>query len=240
MAQRRKNKKPKVVEADRPEETEEPSAGGTSPDEALARAGDDGEADEASEPSDDAEASGEDQADEEDDAAEGDRAEGDDAGPDELLAASAEGEEGDDEQAAAQLGSERYVLAGFFAVGMIGAYILGRAIQAVWMGASNKTWFSQAVPWLAAVQEDEKGSISLALGAVVALVLVVRTYRKPEVRAWTDGVAAELAKVVWPTRKEVWNSTVIVIAASTVATVYLALLDRLWAFITNIVYGDGS
>ena len=32
----------------------------------------------------------------------------------------------------------------------------------------------------------------------------------------------------------------IVIAASTVATVYLALLDRLWAFITNIVYGDGS
>jgi len=25
-----------------------------------------------------------------------------------------------------------------------------------------------------------------------------------------------------------------------VATVYLALLDRLWAFITNLVYGTGS
>jgi hypothetical protein len=25
-----------------------------------------------------------------------------------------------------------------------------------------------------------------------------------------------------------------------VSTIYLALLDRLWAFITNIVYGDGS
>jgi hypothetical protein len=25
-----------------------------------------------------------------------------------------------------------------------------------------------------------------------------------------------------------------------VATIYLALLDWLWAFVTNIVYGDGS
>jgi preprotein translocase subunit SecE len=60
------------------------------------------------------------------------------------------------------------------------------------------------------------------------------------VRAWADEVAAELAKVVWPSRKDVTNSTFIVIVASTIATVYLALLDRLWAFITNIVYGDGS
>jgi len=31
-----------------------------------------------------------------------------------------------------------------------------------------------------------------------------------------------------------------VIVASTVATLYLTLLDRLWAFVTNIVYGDAS
>jgi preprotein translocase subunit SecE len=46
--------------------------------------------------------------------------------------------------------------------------------------------------------------------------------------------------VKWPTKKEVYNSTVIVIAASAIATVYLALLDRLWGFITNLIYGDGS
>jgi preprotein translocase subunit SecE len=70
--------------------------------------------------------------------------------------------------------------------------------------------------------------------------MVARTYRKPEVRTWADEVAAELQKVVWPSRKEVTSSTFIVIVASTLATVYLALLDRLWAFVTNIVYGDGS
>jgi preprotein translocase subunit SecE len=78
------------------------------------------------------------------------------------------------------------------------------------------------------------------VGGIIALVLVLRTYRRPDIRTWTDEVASELAKVKWPTRKEVSNSTVIVIAASTVATLYLTLLDRLWAFVTNIVYGDGS
>ena len=71
-------------------------------------------------------------------------------------------------------------------------------------------------------------------------MLILRAYRRPDLRTWTDEVASELAKVKWPGRKDVQNYTVIVIAASTVATLYLALLDRFWAFVTNIVYGDGS
>ncbi len=164
-------------------------------------------------------------------------------------AAPAEGaetsEEGDDELAegelaAAQLGTERYVLAGFFASGMLGAYVFGRFIQALWTAASNKDWFSQAVPRLAAIADDDKGTYSLVIAGVVALVTVIRTYRRPDVRSWTDEVASELSKVKWPTRKEVSNSTIIVIAASAAATVYLALLDRFWAFLTSLVYGDGS
>ncbi len=131
------------------------------------------------------------------------------------------------------------MLAGFFAVGMLGAYILGRAIQTVWAAASNKDWFSRAVPRLAAVADDDKSTYAHP-GWHPRFVLVLRAYRRPDIRTWTDEVASELAKVKWPTRKEVSNSTVIVIAASTVATLYLALLDRLWAFVTNIVYGDGS
>ena len=72
------------------------------------------------------------------------------------------------------------------------------------------------------------------------MVVVVRTYQKPEVRAWSGEVATELTKVKWPTKKEVSNSTIVVIAASAIATIYLMLLDRLWAFVTNLVYGDGS
>ncbi|APR85880.1 Preprotein translocase subunit SecE [Minicystis rosea] len=149
-------------------------------------------------------------------------------------------EEVEEEGSAANLGSARYVLSGFFAAGMLGAYVLGRALQAIWTAASNKDWFSQSLPRMAAVSDDDKGMYSLLIGGLVALVMVYRTYQKPEVRTWADEVAAELQKVVWPSRKDVTNSTIIVIVASTVATVYLTLLDRLWAFVTNIVYGDGS
>ena len=45
-------------------------------------------------------------------------------------------------------------------------------------------------------------------------------------------------KVTWPSKKEVTNSTMVVIAASTFATVFLALLDRFWGFVTNLVYGS--
>lgn len=160
-------------------------------------------------------------------------------------AADAEGDdeeaaEDDDAPAATQLGADRYVLAGFFAAGMIGAYVLGRALETLWINASNKDWFSQNLPRLAAVSDGDKAMYTLLIGGIAALIFVARSYKKPDVRQWADDVAAELQKVVWPSRKDVTNSTFIVIVASTVATLYLTLLDRLWAFVTNIVYGDGS
>lgn len=166
------------------------------------------------------------------------------ASSDEALSETAEGSEagegGEDADVAGQLGTERYVLAGFFASGLLGAYVIGRFIQELWTSASNKDWFSQSVPRLAAINDEDKSTYALLIGGLIALVTVIRTYRRADVREWTDEVASELSKVKWPTRKEVQNSTVIVIAASTVATVYLALLDRFWAFLTSLVYGDGS
>jgi preprotein translocase subunit SecE len=165
---------------------------------------------------------------------------GDQAASTELALPDAEDAELTEDAAAAQLGTERYVLAAFFATGMLCAYVLGKFVHGVWAAASNKDWLSQTLPRVAAVPDDEKTTIGFVIGAIAALILVLRTYRKPEVRAWSDEVASELAKVKWPSKKEVTNSTMVVIAASAVATVYLALLDRLWGFITNLVYGDGS
>ena len=33
------------------------------------------------------------------------------------------------------------------------------------------------------------------------------------------------------------NGTIVVVVASLVSTIYLALLDRFWGFVTNLVYG---
>lgn len=154
---------------------------------------------------------------------------------------SPEGEEDEEEeQAAGQLGIQRYVLAAFFTAGILGAYVLGKAIHGLWSWAANKDWFHNTLPSLAAVADEERATYGTALGAVIALIVVIRVYRRPDVRAWADEVANELSKVKWPTRKEVYSSTVVVIAASAVATIYLALLDRLWSFVTDLFYGTGS
>lgn len=149
-------------------------------------------------------------------------------------------EEEEEEHAAAQLGIQRYVLASFFTAAILAAYIFGKMLHGLWSWVSNKDWFHSALPTLAAVSDDDKSTYATIVGAVISLVLLVRTYRKPSVRTWADEVANELLKVKWPTRKEVSNSTVVVIAASAVATIYLALLDRLWSFVTDLFYGTGS
>lgn len=167
-------------------------------------------------------------------------------GSDEANDESQEGEseelaEGDSEQSVArQLGADRYVMAGFFALAILGGYVLGKTTQSIWANLASRDWFSRSVPSLASVSDESRTTISMALGGLVALVLVLRTYRRPDVREWTDDVASELMKVKWPTKKDVTNSTLVVIAASSFATLYLALLDRLWSFVTSIVYRTGS
>jgi preprotein translocase subunit SecE len=76
------------------------------------------------------------------------------------------------------------------------------------------------------------------IGAVAGVAAAVYAYRRPDVRTWTNEVAAELAKVTWPSKKEVTNSTMVVIATGAFATIFLALLDRFWGFVTNLVYGS--
>jgi preprotein translocase subunit SecE len=66
---------------------------------------------------------------------------------------------------------------------------------------------------------------------------VIQIYRKERIRNWADEVAAELTHVTWPTRETVMNGTLVVVVASMVATVYVAILDRFWGFLTTLVYG---
>ena len=144
----------------------------------------------------------------------------------------------DEEQAAGTLGAARYVMAGFFLTCIAAAYVLGRLLSSLWGRLAETVWFMRSLTTLARVGEEERSEICMVLGAIVALGLGIYTYRRSDVHEWTDEVASELAKVTWPDKNEVTNSTIIVIVTSTFATVYLALLDRFWGFVTNLVYGS--
>src|SRR4029079_14086176 len=58
-----------------------------------------------------------------------------------------------------------------------------------------------------------------------SVFVAVYYWRKPEARQYATEVAEELSKVTWPSRKEVVNSTTVVLFYPLFATVFFALLD---------------
>jgi preprotein translocase subunit SecE len=137
-----------------------------------------------------------------------------------------------------QLGAARYVLAGFFAVGIAITFVLTRILGGIWNWLADNSWVARQAPFVSSIAEDDRGAYTTLVGAIVGVSATVYAYRRADVRTWTSEVAAELAKVTWPSKKEVTNSTIVVIAAGAFATVFLALLDRFWGFVTNLVYGS--
>jgi preprotein translocase subunit SecE len=200
------------------------------------RADQDGAAEEAAADAEDRD--GDETEDEDDDEDETD--EEAEAGEADKAAREKEGEAEDEPIVATQLGTSRYVYSAFLGGGLIAAYILGRAVHGVWANFSNRDFFALRFPAAASVHDDTKLTISMLAAGVVTIVVIIRALRRPSLRDWAYEVAGELVKVKWPTRKEVQNSTVVVIATSAIATAYLFLMDRFWGYVTNLIYKTGS
>jgi preprotein translocase subunit SecE len=145
----------------------------------------------------------------------------------------------DDEEApSAALGLQRYVTAGFLGATLLLAYVLSHALTSTWESLANKAWFARSAPALAAIESESKSIYCMVIGGLLAIAIALNAYRRADLRAWADDVATELREVKWPTRSEVQGSTVVVLAASAVAAVYLLVLDRFWGFVTDWIYGS--
>lgn len=162
----------------------------------------------------------------------------DDAGASDALAKRQREEETlDDGVPAQQLGVQRYVHAAFFACGVLFAFLAGKVLTSIWNTLADKSWATRAVPQLLRYPEEQRESFGLAGGAVLGAIVVIQVFRRPTVRRWADEVAQELSKVTWPNREMVVNGTLVVVLTSAIATTYVAVLDRFWGFLTNLVYG---
>jgi len=150
----------------------------------------------------------------------------------------------EDEAAAAQMGHQRYVIAGFFGLWLIVAYICGQALEMAWANFAAEDWFIEQLPSLAAVPYEgdliSRATVSTVAGAFLGGAIVLRYYFRADIRQWADEVAEQLSHVKWPTRKEVGNNTVICMIASAIITLYLSILDRFWDFATTLVYTAGQ
>lgn len=141
------------------------------------------------------------------------------------------------EPVASGLGATRYVHAAFFLAAILGAYVVSKLLTLGWGFLAEWPAAVRSVPQLVAYAEDEREGFTLVAGAIAGTIAVIQVYRREGIRRWADDVAMELSRVTWPTRETVMNGTIVVVLASTIGTVYVAILDRFWSFLTTLVYG---
>jgi preprotein translocase SecE subunit len=71
--------------------------------------------------------------------------------------------------------------------------------------------------------------VALLCGVVGGLV----AYRNERVFATTSEVTRELEKVTWPTKKETYYGTIVVLVTVAIATLILSVFDIIWAFLAG-------
>jgi len=71
--------------------------------------------------------------------------------------------------------------------------------------------------------------VALAFGIIGGVV----AYRNERVFATTSDVTRELEKVTWPTKKETYYATIVVIVTVLIATLVLSFFDLIWAFLAG-------
>ena len=119
----------------------------------------------------------------------------------------------------AGLGVNRYLYFGLAAAAMVLAVVFGKIGEFVWglVGRPND--------W-----------ILIAASVVVGVGGVAFAYRHPVISPLSKEIVTELGKVTWPTRKETYYATLVVIITSIVCAIILGLFDAMWSYLTDLIY----
>jgi len=124
------------------------------------------------------------------------------------------------------LGVERWVQFAYAACAIALAWFLIKSGNAVWTILADSV---DAVP--------EPNDTAIAVGSgLVAFIAAVIAYRSKRIHTFVLEVCVELSKVAWPTRKETWSQTIIVIIVSIIAAIILGVYDAVWSHITDLIY----
>jgi preprotein translocase subunit SecE len=126
-----------------------------------------------------------------------------------------------------QLGTRRFVYAAYFAGAIALAFLASKIIDFGWLRAQT---YRPAIG-------EPRDEIVMPVSALIGGGAAVYYWTHTRARELADEVATEMSKVTWPSRTEVSNGTIVVIITTVLATVFFALMDKFWGFVTNLVYG---
>jgi len=148
------------------------------------------------------------------------------------LATVEEEEDEDDEEgdvvAPAQFGTTKFVFAAYFGGAILIAFIVSKALSVGWLR------LSQYKPQVGEPHDE----IVMPVAGAVGVITAIYYWKRTRARELAEEVADELSKVTWPSKQEVTNSTAVVLVTTALATIFFALMDRFWGFVTNLVYGS--
>jgi preprotein translocase subunit SecE len=126
-----------------------------------------------------------------------------------------------------QMGTIRFVYAGYFGGAMAVGFFFSKIADFAW----------ERLQAVKPAIGDPRDEVIMPLSVIVGVGTALYFWYRTRTRELAEEVASEMAKVTWPTRTEVTNGTVVVIVTTIVSTVFFALMDKFWGFITNLVYG---
>ena len=78
--------------------------------------------------------------------------------------------------------------------------------------------------------------VATVASAAVGIGVGLGLYRHAKSHRIATEVVSELAKVTWPSRKETYASTIIVIVTSLIAACIVGSFDFVWSAITDLLY----
>ncbi len=123
-------------------------------------------------------------------------------------------------------GTMKYVHAMFLAGMLLMGWLLVNVVESLWIFLHLKfSGMPSPSSWL-----------EFVIGGGAAVVLVLYLWRHPKVNRLAIEIVNELSKVTWPTRKELYASTVVVLVVSVIAAIILGLFDMFWSWATDFLY----
>ena len=114
------------------------------------------------------------------------------------------------------MGPNKFVHLTFALAALLAAFVLSRATDWVW------SYFSKP-------NDLVVNGFAILLAGTAAVLM----YRDEKVYASVVDVTRELEKVTWPTRKETYAATIVVIVTVLISALILSGFDAIWSFFTN-------
>jgi len=113
------------------------------------------------------------------------------------------------------LGPMKYLYTGYFVAGCIVAFLVTKVGDMVWEGHDK---------------------ITTGLGVAAGLAAVAWGWQNLRLRTLAMETIDELVAVTWPSKQETYTATSVVIATAVIASAIVFLLDRFWAWFTDLIY----